>query len=158
MTWSELCDDPRFRDFQGQVETNGKGQIILSPAKNRHALFQGRMVRLLSRLMKGGEVFPECAMVTTDGVKVADVAWASDEQVRRLFDVPAWPEAPAIVVEIMSSPNTEDEMLAKGRLYFAMAAEEFWICSELGQVRFYDTHGVQERSNLCPAFPASVHG
>ncbi len=156
MTWEEICADPRFQYFPGRIETNGQGQIIMSPAKNKHALLQGRIARLLHRHMKRGEVFPECALLTPDGTKVADVAWASDEQVARLFDVPTWPEAPAITVEVMSYSNTPQEMAAKRALYFACGAQEFWLCDELGRMSFFSPAGALDRSRLCPEFPGTV--
>lgn len=156
MTWEEICADRRFQDFPGRIETNGQGQIIMSPAKNKHAVRQGRITRLLLQHMTGGEVFPECSVVTSDGTKVADVAWASDEQVARLFDTPAWPEAPAITVEVMSYSNTPEEMEAKRALYFERGAQEFWLCDELGRMSFFGPAGPLPRSRLCPEFPDTV--
>lgn len=156
MTWEDICADRRFQDFPGRIETNAQGQIIMSPAKNKHAVWQGRIARLLARHMAGGEVFPECAVLTSDGTKVADVAWASEEQVARLFDTPTWPEAPAITVEVMSYSNTLAEMEAKRRLYFERGAREFWLCDELGRMSFFSPEGPLPRSRLCPGFPDTV--
>ena len=44
----------------------------------------------------------------------------------------------------------------KGQLYLQAGAEEFWLCNELGDVRFFDATGPLERSRLCPDFPAKI--
>lgn len=156
MTWEEVCADPRFADFPGRVETNAQGQVIMSLAKNKHGIFQARIAALLEKLMKDGESFVECAIETSDGTKVADVAWVTADQMARLLDVPVWPEAPAITVEVMSFSNTFAEMEAKRALCFACGAQEFWLCDELGRLGFFSPAGPLQRSALCPAFPESV--
>lgn len=156
MTWEDICADPRFQDFPGRIETNAQGQIIMSPGENKHAVRQGRIARLLERLMQHGEAFVECALETADGVKVADVVWATADQIARLFDTPTWPEAPAITVEVMSYSNTLGEMEAKRRLYFERGAQELWLCDELGRMSFLSPEGPLPRSRLCPEFPETV--
>lgn len=69
-----------------------------------------------------GEVFTNLAIVTEEGVKVADVAWGSDayfEQHRHDFAATA---APEICVEIVSRSNTKCEMKTKVNLFLKAGA------------------------------------
>lgn len=52
------------------------------PCQNQNGFFQNRIGSLLDPLITGGEIITGCAVETTDNVKVADVAWASDERSR----------------------------------------------------------------------------
>jgi Uma2 family endonuclease len=156
MTWQALCDDPLLRDLPFKFETNRWGKIEMSPATNRHSRYQGLITKLLDRLLPGGEAIPECIIQTTEGVKVADVAWASADFLRRHGVTNPYPEAPEIVVEILSPSNTLAEMEEKKELYFARGAREFWICEESGAMRFYSNHARLESSHLVAGFPARV--
>ncbi|MEZ5583395.1 MAG: hypothetical protein R3F37_12210 [Candidatus Competibacteraceae bacterium] len=49
----------------------------MSPIKLYHSLLQGGDRWLLWLAPRGGKVFAECAIQTSKGTKVADVAWAS---------------------------------------------------------------------------------
>ena len=55
MTWAEVCAIPELRDLPFKVETNRLGQIVMSPAKNRHAFIQGKVAGLLARLLPEGK-------------------------------------------------------------------------------------------------------
>lgn len=41
-------------------------------------------------------------------------------------------------------------------LCLAQGAEEVWICSQNGTMRFFSAEGVLERSSLVPQFPAHL--
>jgi Uma2 family endonuclease len=90
--------------------------------------------------VKGGKTLPECAIKTSKGTKVADVAWATTNTVRKIRDEVECSIAPEICVEVLSSSNTEDEMKEKMDLYFEKGACEVWIC-ENGVMRFYGANG-----------------
>ncbi len=62
-----------------KIELNRFGTILMSRASNRH----GRMAANLVNKLPGGEVITECSIQTSDGVKVAEVVWASDEFIRQ---------------------------------------------------------------------------
>ena len=156
MNWEQVCDDKRLADLPFKIELNRQGQIIMSPARNKHSIFQGRILRHLANLMKNGEAVPECAVETIDGTKVPDVVWASDAKLKRFFDLPSWPEAPEICVEIMFESNTVEEMNSKRALYFERGAGEFWLCDETGKMDFFSPAGSLAASKLCPGFPKSV--
>lgn len=156
MQWQEICDNPLFNDMPFRFETDGLGKIVMSPATNRHSRYQGLMTRLLDRMLEDGEAIPECSIQTTDGVKVADVVWASADFLHHHDLENPFSAAPEIVVEILSPSHTLAEMEQKKDLYFARGAREFWICKEDGAMRFYNNHDRLESSHYAPNFPAWV--
>ena len=103
-----------------------------------------------------GHLIAECSIQTADGVKAADVAWASNEFLRRHGVTNPYPEAPEIVLETLSSSNTLAEMEEKKELYFARGAREFWLCEESGTMRFYNNHAQLKASVLASGFPVRV--
>ena len=156
MQWQEICDSPLFNDLPFKFETNRWGKIEMSPATNRHGFFQALIVEQLLKLALGGHSITECSVQTAEGVKVADVAWASIEFLRRHGVANPYPEAPEIVVEILSPSNTQAEMEEKKELYCAQGAQEFWMCQEDGAMQFYNHHARLESSQLVPKFPARL--
>ncbi len=128
----------------------------MSPASNRHSLCRSFITRLLGPLLADGQIIFGCSIQTADGVKVADVAWASADFFRRHSVANPYPEAPEIVIEILSPSNTLAEMEEKKELYFARGAREFWICEEDGGMRFYNNHVQLAASALAPGFPGRV--
>lgn len=150
MQWQEICDNPLFNNLPFKFETNRWGKIVMSPATNRHGFFQALIVERLLKLAPSGHCVTECSIQTTDGVKVADVAWASIEFLRRHGIANPYPETPEIVVETLSPSNTLAEMEQKKELYFAQGAKEFWICQEDGLMRFYNAQDRLESSQLAP--------
>lgn len=156
MNWQALCDDPLLKDLPFKFETNRWGKIEMSPATNKHGFFQSLIAQWLLKSAPDGYPITECIIQTADGVKVADVAWASNDFLRRHGFASPYPEAPEIVVEILSPSNTLAEMEQKKELYFARGAREFWICEESGVMRFYSNHAQLESSHLVAGFPARV--
>ena len=153
-----MLADPCLQDLPYKIELNQWGQIVMSPASNRHSQCQGEIMHLLRLRKPDGYAMPECAIQTAENVKVADVAWVSFAR----YDAATAPDelytdtAPEICVEIVSPSNTTEEQMHKGSLYLQAGAEEFWLCNELGDVRFFDTAGALERSRLCPEFPVKI--
>lgn len=156
MTWEEVCEHTLFRDLPFfKVETDRWGRVVMSPAKNNHGFLQGDIVRLLGEQMPHGRVSTELGVQTSDGVKVADVAWASAALYRRLRSLAACDIAPEICVEIISASNSPAEMAEKRDLYLASGAREVWLVDgDTRRVEFYGSVGRLERSELCPDFPA----
>ncbi|MEO1083823.1 MAG: Uma2 family endonuclease, partial [Acidobacteriota bacterium] len=76
MNWQAVIDNPFLRDLPFKIEQNRFGQILMSPASNRYGLLQVEVATYLKR--RTGRVLVETSIQTSDGVKVADVAWASD--------------------------------------------------------------------------------
>jgi Uma2 family endonuclease len=93
---------------------------------------------------------------TSDGTKVADATWASVERFQVIKDEFCCSIAPEICIEVMSPANDWDEMMGKRALYFNSGAAEYWICDDLGNIRFFDQTGELSRSKMCPGFPAKI--
>jgi Uma2 family endonuclease len=156
MRWEEVCENRQLQDLPFKIELNKWGQIVMSPVKIKHSFYQGRIQRLLESLLRTGEVMPECAIDTSDGVKVADVVWCSAERFDRIQEEVSASIAPEICIEVKSSGNTLDEMEFKKRLYFESGAREVWICNEQGQITFYDEQSELAQSLLVANFPNQI--
>jgi hypothetical protein len=73
MRWEEVCENKQLQNLPFKIELNKWGQIVMIPVKIKHSFYQGRIQRLLEYLLDRGEVMPEFAINTEEGVKVADV-------------------------------------------------------------------------------------
>ena len=157
--WAELLADPELAKFEGRVETDRHGHIIMTPPPApTHGSFQARIASFLDRYLSHGRVLTECPISTADGVKAADVAWASPELMVELGRRICFPRAPEICVEVMSPSNTEAEIREKVALYFDAGATEVWICAESGTMSFFGPRAERSMraSRLCPQFPKRV--
>jgi len=155
LSWEEICEDPRFHDLPYKIETNARGQIVMSPTTQYHGAPQSEIAGML-REMLPGQVVTESAIATSDGQKLADVAWYSADrwaQVRDAFDAPI---APEMAVEVYSPGNTDEELARKRALYFDAGADEVWICDEDGTLTFYDDGGTIESPHRAPSFPRQI--
>src|SRR5579863_737676 len=119
MKWEQLCDDPSLENIPYRVELSRNGNLVMSPHRSYHSIFQSRIIRWLNQLLPAGEAMPECPIKTASGTVVADVAWASPEKVKRNFDLPSWAESPEIVTEVLSPANSEEEIRNKRAAVFA---------------------------------------
>jgi Uma2 family endonuclease len=154
--WAELLADRELTRIEGRIETDRHGHIIMSPPPAPgHGSFQAETARLLGNLMTAGRVLAECPISTADGVKAADVAWASPECVAELGEKVCFPRAPEICVEVLSPSNTDAEIQEKIRLYFDAGAREVWLCKFGGGMSFLGPKAMP-RSALCPQFPIQV--
>jgi Uma2 family endonuclease len=163
MNWREVCEDRSLADLPYKIELDKRGKIVMSPAGKKHSKLQSRLIRLFAHLMADGDALPECAIETTAGTKVADVAWISEKRWASMDpDDISCVTAPEICIEILSPANTLAEMLGtpeqpgKRELYFQAGAVEFWICDSQGRLSFYDRSGPLPKSKLCPEFPEKV--
>jgi Uma2 family endonuclease len=157
--WDELVADPELAKIEGRIETDRHGHIIMSPPPGpSHGSFQFEIGHLLRNLMSNGRVLTECPISTADGVKAADVAWASSERMRELNNRSCFPHAPEICVEVLSPSNTVAEIEEKTALYFDAGAKEVWLCSSSGKMTFKSCRDSLpiDNSQLCPAFPKYV--
>jgi Uma2 family endonuclease len=154
--WQEIVDDPALRDLPYKVETNERGQILLSPHSNRHSYRQAAVRDLLQQHAPDGLVVPEFALTTRQGVKSPDVVWMSADR-RQELDATGDPatRAPEICVEIMSKSNTETEMEEKRRLYREIGADEVWVVETDGRIRFYGKEEM-DASGVAPECPNEV--
>ena len=156
-TWDDVQRDPLLRELPFKVETNQHGQVVMSPPPGfPHSLRQPRIARLLEDHLSGGYVVTECPVKTAKGTKGLDVGWFSSERRAKIGDSSQSPVAPEICVEILSPSNTEAEMDDKRALYFEAGAEEVWLCSTEGDMRFFDADGEQTTSQRAPDFPDQI--
>jgi Uma2 family endonuclease len=150
--WRELMGDPFFRDVPYKVELNKFGQILMSPASNWHGIVQFNVGKAIKEIKKSGTIIIECSILTDEGVRVADVAWASDEFMAEFGDKTPFPKAPEICVEVKSPANGKAEMEDKIRLYLAKGALEVWFVDESAKPAFYTHTGKIKKSKLAPKF------
>jgi Uma2 family endonuclease len=150
--WQELMHNPLFRDMPYKVELNKFGQILMSPASNRHGILQNKVAREIERDKKSGVIIIECSILTSEGVRVADIAWASEDFMAEFGEITPFPKAPEICVEIKSPANSRAEMEEKTRLYLEKGALEVWIVDEYGEVDFFSHTGKIENSKIAANF------
>ncbi len=161
--WSRLRTDPHILSdlakVRGRIETDRHGHIVMLPPPGpSHGNFQSEIAYLLRTLLPEGRVITECPVSTADGVKGADVAWASRARFTTTHRQSLLTAAPEICVEVLSPDNTTIEMAEKRALYFAAGAREVWLCDRDGRMIFYtgaNSRG-QKSSKLCPDFPREI--
>lgn len=156
MDWQEVCEHPSLQDLPFKIETNEKGEIVMAPGKVYHSAYQGKISFLLGSLRQDGSVLIECAIHTTKGTKVADVAWASEARFQQIKDETECSIAPEVCIEVLSLSNTDGEITERRQLYFDRGAVEVWTCSADGTIHFYNAVGRLEQSVLFPSFPQQI--
>lgn len=152
MTWDEVLNNPILQNLPFKIELNKFGQILMSPASNKHGMIQyetGREIERRKRKNKG-KIITECSIQTSDGVKVADVAWVSDEFLAEHGDATPYQKAPEICVEIVSPSNTKQEIETKVELYLAKGALEVWVVNDKKEITFFTHTGKIKKSKLIP--------
>jgi Uma2 family endonuclease len=130
----------------------------MTPHYPEHSYLQEVIADTLKRHLPGGRTPPEFAIQTSAGVRVADVVWCSLErrqEIRRLGGNAAR-RAPEICVEVLSGNNADLEMGEKRALYFEAGAQEVWLCSEDGTLRFFTPAGEHPQSQIAPNFPGQI--
>jgi Uma2 family endonuclease len=151
--WSDVVNDPVLRNLPYRIELNKWGHIEMTPpASPMHMRLATRLAAILEKML-GGEAFTECAIATTGGVKVADVAWCSPSFLERLkASFSNWDaslsEAPELCVEVMSPSNVAGELKEKCGLYLEAGARETWILHPDLTIEIRDTRGPQQKSSL----------
>ncbi len=156
MNWQQVCEHPSLQNIPFKIELNERGQILMSPVKVIHSLLQGQVDYLLRQCLENGKSFPECAVKTRRGTKVADVVWASDERLQQIKYETECSVAPEICIEIVSESNTAEEMDEKRLLYLENGAEEVWMCTSDGDMSFYNEKGRIAKSVLAPDFSEKI--
>lgn len=156
MEWSEVIAHPSLRDLPFKIELDENGKIIMTPVKIKHSILTGKIGRLMNQIRGEGEILNECAIDTSKGVKVADVAWALRETLKQIEAETSASVAPEICVEVLSRSNTDKEMRDKRKLYFERGAQEVWTCDEDGAMRFFNPKRELKTSQLFPGFPNKI--
>jgi len=156
MNWQEVCEHSDLQNLPFKIELNEYGQIIMSPVKIYHSVFQGEIEFILRTLLPKGKALPEFAIKTSKGTKAVDVAWVSLELLNEIKYLVESPIAPEICIEVLSSSNTKKEMIEKRALYFEVGAKEVWLCSEQGEMQFFNSQHELVHSELVPKFPLKI--
>jgi Uma2 family endonuclease len=146
MQWSEVIDNPYFKDLPFKIELNRYGKVEMTPASNKHGRLKSLIGTLLERKLKKGEALTKCSVQSTDGVKVADVAWCSKAFIKQYSYETPYSHAPELCIEIVSPSNSKEEMNNKVQLYLQAGAEEVWIVWENSIIDYYNQTGKLEKS------------
>jgi len=93
-------------------------------------------------------VLTECSIETSDGVKVADVAWLSNDFISEFSYTTPYPKAPEICIEIVSPSNSKIEINTKVDLYLAKGACEVWVVYDLNKINVYTHTGKIDGSKI----------
>jgi Uma2 family endonuclease len=156
MTWKEIVNHKDLSNLPFKIETNEYGQVVMSPTKYLHGIYQTRMSRIIEQYLPQGITSTETAIWTRKGVKVPDVAWSSYGFFKLHRDELDLTQAPELCVEIISPSNSLREISSKRKLYFERGALEVWTCDLNGVVRFYDTNQELEASVFAQGFPKQI--
>jgi Uma2 family endonuclease len=159
LTWESIIADRSLRDLPYKIETNRHHQIIMSPATFWRSDYQTEIATLLQKFLTNGRAIVECAIQTSEGIRVPDAAWISLERRKPHRRATVLPIAPEICVEVLSPSNTRGHMLEKMTLYFAKGAEEVWLCDEAGRIEFFTAASAPDSvaaSVRCPDFPVQL--
>ncbi len=151
--WQKIVADPSLRELPYKVETNHRGQIVLSPHRSDHSYIQGDVIELLYEHAAEGRPFPEFPLTTEAGIRVPDVIWVTGDRRTEMEKTGEPPTlAPEICIEVMSANNEWEEMHEKRRLYRKVGADEVWVVDEEGHVRFFGEKEMNG-SQIVPDFP-----
>jgi Uma2 family endonuclease len=134
MTWDDVLASSYLRDLPFKIELNRRGRIELTPRSNKQGQLCASVASELSE-RPGGRSSAGCSIATSDGVRVADAAWLSEDFLARFGDTTPYPSAPEICVEVMTSTDRWADMLRKAALYVEAGAHEVWIVSPEGERR-----------------------
>ncbi len=148
MEWSEVINNPILKDLPFKIELNKFGKLLMSPASNSHGRTQMKLGNNLTNKLPNGEVISECSIQTSEGVKVADIVWASNEFINTYAYKTPYPKAPEICIEIVSPSNSKAEMAEKIELYLAKGAQEVWIAHEDEKIETYTHEGQIAKSKI----------
>ena len=148
LRWEEVLRDPSLQNLPYKIELNAWGKIEMSPARARHARVQGYIAVELGRQLPQGVVFTECPVLTEIGLRVPDVAWASQSFMQAHGSADILHKAAEICIDVISPSNSEAEITEKTRAYLQAGAQEVWIASEAGELHFFDSTGERSASQF----------
>src|SRR4051812_26813171 len=136
--WAELVADAQWEQWEGRIETDEYGNVIMMPPPPPIHGRSGFRIGILLEQRLGGISVPECPISTAKGVKATDVAWMSSEDYEQVKNT-CLAKAPPICVEVLSPSNSRREMVQKKALYFKAGATEVWFCDRQGRMTFFLT-------------------
>jgi len=153
--WEKAITDPELARVEFRIETDRYGNYIMAPPpRPEHGEGQSDIAFHLRTLLPHGRVITECPISTSEGVKIADVAWSTRARRRQV----CLTHAPEICVDVFSPSNTRREMREKRALYFEAGAEEVWFCDRAGRMTFFlkEAPETLTASRVCPEFPTQI--
>ncbi len=156
MEWRDVVEHPSLQDLPFKIETNAEGYIMMVAANNKHRACQARIHEWFYRQGEQGGAMEECNIETSDGTKIADVAWATAEFFKRNKYEDPYRESPEVVVEVIAPSKREKAMKSKMSLYFETGAKEVWFCDDDANMRFFNPQGEMKRSGLFKEFPERI--
>jgi Uma2 family endonuclease len=156
MNWQEVCEHPSLKDLPFKVETNEYGQIVMTPVNNLRGILRGEIGYKLKLSFSTGHVLSSAAIRTSKGTKVADVAWISLERWEQVKHEADASQSPEICVDVILAHYSESDVMQRKSLYFETGAKEVWLCSENGEMRFFNTEQELIHSECVPDFPLKI--
>jgi Uma2 family endonuclease len=145
--WEEALEDPVLRDLPYKIELNSWGKLEMTPVSNRRGLLCGELAAAFGSQLQGTG-FIGCSIMTKSGIRTPDVAWASPEFMRAFGEMTPYTQAPEICVEVISEATTQAEIAERLSSYFAAGANEVWLVSEDGSIRYVGPAGDQPASRF----------
>lgn len=143
--YRQMCEDPCFANVPGKIELDMWGRVVMSPASPYHGLIQARLIQRLACL--GGETIAEAPIVTSAGLLVPDVAWASREFVAVHSAEAPYTRAPELCIEVASPSNSRKELNEKVAAYLATGALEAWIVyPQSKRFEYFSSNGPVEQT------------
>lgn len=134
----------------------------LSPKiPNKYGRLQSKLNLLLGEYGKEGEVYNNCSIKTRKGIKVATIAWGSQEFFYQYGAKTPLPVAPEICVEMLFpseylSKTKQKQITDKVEPYLAKGAKEVWLYDDQGNITIHTPQGRIEQSNLLRHCPTKI--
>jgi Uma2 family endonuclease len=142
-----MCEDPLLANVPGKIELDRWGRMVMSPASTYHGTLQGRLAKRLAEL--GGEVIVEAPVLTSIGLLVPDVVWASKAFLAAHADESPLEAAPELCIEVTSPSNSRKELTEKTEALLAAGAVEVWIVySRAKRIDAFGREGLLARSRF----------
>jgi Uma2 family endonuclease len=148
----EVINNPLLQNLPFKIELNKLGQILMSPASSKQGILQYKPGKTLESKKRSEIIIIDCSILTSNAVKVADVAGASVDFISEFGEQPPFPKAPGISIEVVSPANSKGEIDDKIRLYLEKGALEVWVISLKGETKFFTYNGQIPGSKFVKGF------
>jgi Uma2 family endonuclease len=141
--WAELAQDEQSPDY---YELTEYGELVLSPrAETNHQRLCAEIAFQLRSQLKGEAVVETAVLTTTAGLRVPDVTWMPQARWDQLPHN-AVPQAPELVVEVLSPGNRTHKMNHKIQGYLQSGVQEVIVVGLTGTIEYIRQDGVHSTS------------